>query len=244
MKRNDLFVILCIFLLLSVATAGCITIDRPHPSPSKSPSLSPTPSPAPATSNGTAHTLAVRNASNNKYVGAVTDVVVEIEPGSGQVYVNTAPLTGYDYQETARTAVSVAALRARSNPDKQDFKFSVLATERIETVDGPSAGLPMAIAAYSAMTMKPTNHSIYGTGAIESDGTVTAVGGVYFKALAAAQAGARIIIVPSGETVVSTTDLSSSAGGVNLQSELKKQGYNVEVVGVKSFDEALQYYFS
>jgi uncharacterized protein len=189
--------------------------------------------------------LAVRNVSDNEYEGAVTDVVVELAPGSGQVYVNTAPLTGYDYQETARTAVSVAALRARANADEQDFKFSILSTESIKVVDGPSAGLPMAIAVYSAMTKKPTNQSVYGTGAIESDGTVTAVGGVYYKALAAAKDGARIIIVPSGETVVSTTNLgTSAAGGVNLQDELKKQGYDVKVVAVKSFDEALPYYLS
>ncbi|MGZ4908760.1 MAG: S16 family serine protease, partial [Halobacteriota archaeon] len=97
---------------------------------------------------------------------------------------------------------------------------------------------------YSAMEKKPTNKYVYGTGAIESDGTVSRVGGVYWKAEAAAKAGARVIVVPNSETVVSTTNPLSTSGGVNLQQQLQKEGYNVTVVGVKSIDEALPYYFS
>ncbi len=82
--------------------------------------------------------------------GVVTDVIVAIAPGTGQVFVNTVPLTGYDFQETARTAVNVAAARAHVNPNQYDFGFTIRGPMEIQVVDGPSAGLPMTVAAYSA----------------------------------------------------------------------------------------------
>ncbi len=190
--------------------------------------------------------LALEQLDTNSYAGAVSNVSVSIEPGAGYVFVATTPLTGTDFQETAQTAADVAAEYAHVNLGRQDVKFVVQVPEKVEEVDGPSAGLPMTIAVYSAITNKSTNKSVYGTGAIESDGTVSRVGGVYWKALAAAQSGAKVIIVPYGETVVSTTDplATSVRNGVNLQDQLQKEGYNVTVVGVKTFDEARPYYFS
>jgi uncharacterized protein len=195
------------------------------------------------TNNGTAHMLAVEE-RNNQYSGAVSDVIVYAQPGSGHIFVETLPLTGVDFQATARDAVKVAAARAQVNPDQRDFEFVVHVPKGVDTVDGPSAGLPMAIAAYSAITKKPTRADVYGTGAIDSAGTVSGVSGVYLKALAAAKNGARVIIVPSTEVLVNTTSLLATTGGVNLQAQLKKDGYNVTVVGVKTFDEALPYYFA
>ncbi len=190
--------------------------------------------------------LALEELDVNSYAGAISDVNVSIEPGAGYVFVATKPLTGSDFQETAQTAADIAAARAHVDLNHQDVKFVVHVPEKVDAVDGPSAGLPMAIAVYSAMTGKPTNKYVYGTGAITSDGTVSRVGGVYWKALAAAKNGAKVIIVPNGETVVSTTDplTTSTSGGVNLQSELQRNGYNVTVIGVKNFDDALPYYFS
>jgi uncharacterized protein len=191
--------------------------------------------------------LAIEQTDNSsQYTGAVSDVIVYTQSGSGHVFVETAPLTGVDFQETARDAVQVAADTAHVNPNQRDFEFVLHVPSGVDAVDGPSAGLPMTIATYSAITNKPTNPNVYATGAIDSSGTISDVSGVYLKALAAAQSGARVILVPSDETVVSTTDplASSVVGGVNLQQQLKSDGYNVTVVGVNNFDEALPYYFS
>lgn len=244
MKRSSVTAILCVLLLLSVASAGC-TVSLPLGGQSNSSVSSGTKTPS-STGIGSTHMLALEELDVNSYVGAVSDVNVSIEPGEGYIFVATKPLTGSDFQETAQTAADVAAARAHVDLSRQDVKFVVHVPEKVDAVDGPSAGLPMAIAVYSAMEKKPTNKYVYGTGAIESDGTVSRVGGVYWKALAAAKSGAKVIIVPSGQTVVSTTNpLSTSAsGGVDLQSELKRSGYNVTVIGVKNIDEALSYYFS
>ncbi len=244
MKKNNVIAIFCILLLLSVVSAGC-TVNIPLGEQSNSSTSSGIRTPS-GTGIGSAHMLALEVLDDNSYAGAVSDVNVSIEPGGGYVFVATKPLTGSDFQETAQTAADVAASRAHVDLGGQDVKFVVHVPEKVDEVDGPSAGLPMAIAVYSAITKKPTNKSVYGTGAIEGDGTVSQVGGVYWKALAAAKNGARVIIVPSGETVASTTNplATNSRGGVDLQSELKKSGYNVTVVGVKNIGEAIPYYFN
>jgi uncharacterized protein len=177
----------------------------------------------------------------------VSNLVVYAQPGTGYVFVETQPATGVDFQETANTAVAVAAEHANVNPNQLDFEFVLHVPNGVDEVDGPSGGLPMTIAAYSAIIKKPINESVYSTGTIDSGGNVGDVGGVYYKAEAAAQSGARVILVPYDQTVVSTTsplEANPTTGLVNLQSLLHSEGYNVTVVGVKTFDDALPYYFS
>jgi predicted S18 family serine protease len=246
MRPQRVLPILCILLLFSVATAGC-TVNLNPANVQSNASQAPLGTNSSGTSNGTAHMLAVEQANgNNSYQGALSDVTVYTQPGAGHVFVETAPLTGVDFQETARAAVKVAAERAKVNASQRDFEFVLRVPKGVDAVDGPSAGLPMTIAAYSALTKKPTNPYVYGTGAIESNGTVSSVSGVYLKALAAAKSGARVIVVPNSDTFVSTTSpLSENAiANVNLQAQLQKDGYNVTVVGVKTIDDALPYYFT
>lgn len=244
MKGRCAIPVLCVLLLSSVAVAGC-TVSLNPPNVQLNPAQPPSGINSSGTSNGTAHMLAVEQAGNsNQYSGAISDVIVYAQPGSGHVFVETSPLTGVDFQTTARDAVTVAAEQAQVNPNQRDFEFVVNVPQGVDAVDGPSAGLPMAIAAYSAVTKKPANASVYGTGAIDSAGTVSSVSGVYLKALAAAKSGARVIVVPSNEVLVSTTSPLATNGDVNLQAQLKKDGYNVTVVGVKRFEDALPYYFA
>jgi predicted S18 family serine protease len=250
MKLNRAIPIFCVLMLLLVAVAGC-TVSLNPPNIQFNPSQSATGTPAgikaQGTTNGTAHMLAVEQLDDNSYAGAVSDVVVYTQSGSGHVFVETAPVTGVDFQETARTAVTVAAELANANPSQRDFEFVLSVPKGVDAVDGPSAGLPMTIAAYSAIMKKPTNQHVYSTGTVDSSGTVGDVGGVYWKAEAAAKSGARIILVPYDETVVSTTsplETRPITGGVNLQAQLSHDGYHVTVVGVKTVDDALPYYFS
>jgi predicted S18 family serine protease len=245
MNKKSIFAALCLCILFSTASAGCVSFNPLAAQPT-----SPLPGAAtinpPVTGSGTAHMVAVRQLNSRQSEGAVSDVFVSTEPGSGHVFVETAPLVGVDFQDTARIAVNVAAYRAHIDSLQQDFQFVVRAPADVIEVDGPSAGLPMAIAAYSALTKQSTNSTVYATGAIDNKGNVGTVGGVYWKALAAAQSGARVIIVPQSETVVTVSSplAASSIGGVDLQSQLRKDGYDVKVIGVTSVDQALPYYFS
>ncbi|MGO0122950.1 ATP-dependent protease LonB [Desulfothermobacter acidiphilus] len=63
-------------------------------------------------------------------------------------------------------------------------------------VDGPSAGLAVAVAAYSAITGRPVDHRTAFTGEITLRGQVKPVGGIVPKVMAAVRAGARRVFIP------------------------------------------------
>ena len=63
-------------------------------------------------------------------------------------------------------------------------------------VDGPSAGITMAIALYSVLVGQPVNNKIAMTGKISINGQVSAVGGIIAKVEAAQRAGADKVLLP------------------------------------------------
>lgn len=63
-------------------------------------------------------------------------------------------------------------------------------------VDGPSAGVTVATAVYSAIKNIPIDNTVAMTGEISIRGLVRPVGGVSAKVIAAKQAGARKVIIP------------------------------------------------
>jgi ATP-dependent Lon protease len=64
-------------------------------------------------------------------------------------------------------------------------------------VDGPSAGISMTTAIYSALTGIPVNNEVAMTGEISLYGRVKPIGGVNAKIAAAVKAGAKKIIIPN-----------------------------------------------
>lgn len=63
-------------------------------------------------------------------------------------------------------------------------------------VDGPSAGVSMLTAVYSALTETPVNNLVAMTGEVSIRGSVRPVGGVVAKVEAARLAGARKVLIP------------------------------------------------
>jgi Lon-like ATP-dependent protease len=63
-------------------------------------------------------------------------------------------------------------------------------------IDGPSAGVTIATAIYSAMTEQPVDNMLAMTGEVSIRGEVKPVGGVPVKIEAAKQAGIRRVIIP------------------------------------------------
>ena len=95
-----------------------------------------------------------------------------------------------------------------------------------DDVGGPSAGLMLALSQVSQVsgTDLSAGRVVAGTGAIGADGVVSVVGGVQWKVQAAADAGAALFIVPSGELEQAR---SAAPGGM-------------EVVGVDTLAQAVQ----
>ncbi|MEG6584206.1 ATP-dependent protease LonB [Dendrosporobacter sp. 1207_IL3150] len=92
-------------------------------------------------------------------------------------------------------------------------------------IDGPSAGITMAIAIYSAIKNIPVDNKIAMTGEISIRGFVKPVGGVSAKVAAAKQAGARKVLIPKENW----QDMFNDCG--------------VEVVPIETIDEAINLSF-
>ena len=63
-------------------------------------------------------------------------------------------------------------------------------------VDGPSAGVSMAVALYSALTGTPVDNTVAMTGELTLNGAVKPVGGTFPKVEAARRAGVHRVLVP------------------------------------------------
>lgn len=84
-------------------------------------------------------------------------------------------------------------LPAECNPD--DFDLHINFPGGIP-VDGPSAGVSMAVAIYSALAEVPVDNTVALTGEMSIRGRIRAVGGIVPKVEAARQAGVRRVLIP------------------------------------------------
>ena len=107
---------------------------------------------------------------------------------------------------------------------KITFKFS-------STESGSSAGLMTTLAIYDTLIEEDLTkgYKIAGTGTISSDGTIGEIGGVSYKLSGAVAGDADIFLVPSGENYEECIKLK------------KERGYDIEIVEIKTFDDAVEY---
>lgn len=99
-----------------------------------------------------------------------------------------------------------------------------------ENESGPSGGLMMAISIYDKLTGENLSKGdkIIGTGTIDMDGTVGEIGGVKYKLIGAVNNHAKVFICP----------MANYEEAMNIAKEKK---YNIEIVSVNNFDEAVNY---
>lgn len=91
--------------------------------------------------------------------------------------------------------IVLTVLRRTTGVDPRDYDIHVNFPGGIP-VDGPSAGVAVVTAVYSAITGIPMDNRVAMTGEVSIRGLVMPVGGVVAKVEAARQAGARKVLVP------------------------------------------------
>jgi ATP-dependent Lon protease len=119
-------------------------------------------------------------------------------PGSGGFQV-TGQL-GEVMQESARAALSYVRANARALGIKDDYfakhDIHLHVPAGATPKDGPSAGVTMATALASLITVRPVRSDVGMTGEITLRGQVLPIGGLKEKTLAAHRAGLKTVIIP------------------------------------------------
>lgn len=131
-------------------------------------------------------------------------------------------VTLIDMEGTPKVGIGIATISDYST--KYNIKIKSRASE-----SGPSGGFMTTLQIYNEITPDDITkgRTIMGTGTISKDGTVGEIGGVKYKLIGAVNNGADIFICPDA----------------NLKEALevkKNHKYNIKVIGVKTFDEAIE----
>ena len=119
----------------------------------------------------------------------ITGVIEEEELGSRGHKLRRRSMV----KESAENVITV--LRKIMNIDPYDYDIHINIPGGLP-IDGPSAGMSMAVAIYSALTKNPVNNTIAMTGEVSIRGLIKPVGGIAAKIEAALKAGAEKVLIP------------------------------------------------
>ncbi len=161
--------------------------------------------------------------------GDTLQIEVNIMPGTGDVMLTGQ--MGDVMKESATTGISYIRSISREYGIADDFfakhDIHLHIPEGAVPKDGPSAGITMATAMFSAVTGKKVRADLAMTGEITLRGRVLPIGGLKEKLLAAKSAGIKTVLVPK-KNMADVEDLSS---------EITK---GLEIIPVENMEEVLK----
>ena len=160
--------------------------------------------------------------------GDTLEIEVNVLPGKGELKLTGQ--MGDVMKESALTGISFIRSIAKQHRIAADvFKkndFHIHIPEGAVPKDGPSAGITMATAVFSALTNIPVKASVAMTGEITLRGRVLPIGGLKEKILAAKTAGINRVLVPA----------ENEKDVEEIPKEIKS---GLEIVFVKHMEEVL-----
>ncbi|MCP4646136.1 MAG: hypothetical protein GY852_00160 [bacterium] len=157
--------------------------------------------------------------------GDIVLVQMKVVPGEGNAYVGVNPATDTSLQESVEIAVAVAEGLAG---EETECDVLVTIVDETDYVQGPSGGAAFTLMGYSLFTGHEMRDDATMTGAVNEEGLVLPVGGLYEKAMSARAAGKDYFITP-----LQTVDEKLMLG--NLE--------DITVYEVKQMGEAADFFF-
>lgn len=182
--------------------------------------------------------------------GVTTPLYVGVEPGNGKVLTNIEKLLFWiDTQFSIQTAKNVAENITQIDTDVLDITYSL--TSDAVLIGGPSAGASLTVATIAALQNKQIRDDIVLTGTVNEDGSIGQVGGVMEKAKAAKDVGAKVLLVPSGqstETILRPNETCTRRFSfIFCETTYKKETVNIaekmniSIIEVKDVEEAMKF---
>jgi hypothetical protein len=163
--------------------------------------------------------------------GDMMNVSVEVRAGKGRVLVETRPLLGFTFQETATSAVTAARRFTGSDLSLNDVVFTMKSREKTKSIDGSSAGALMSILLVSVLDGRSIDQNVTITGAVEPGGRIGPVDGIVEKAHAAKANGKTLFLVPreNQELIVVTGSLF-----YGQRETMDAKAYIESVIGIRT----------
>lgn len=128
------------------------------------------------------------------YLGSVLEIEVKAFSGpTGNGTIRFNETAGSMARDAVFNAAAVIRNLTGEDLKNYDLHVNVVGGGRI---DGPSAGLAVTMAIYSALKEQPIRRDLAVTGEISIQGKVKPVGGIYEKIFGAKQAGVQTVIIP------------------------------------------------
>lgn len=146
----------------------------------------------------------------------ITGVIDEEELDGGRRKIRRRSMV----KESAENALTVLRRMLEINPFDYDIHINFPGGI---PADGPSAGVSMAVAIYSALSNNPVDNTIAMTGELSIRGLVKPVGGIVAKVEAALRAGVKKVLIPAD----------------NYQNIFKKLR-GIEVLPIGTLEEAIK----
>ncbi len=175
------------------------------------------------------------------YVGSTADLILEVKPGTGRIFIDTYPLSKLDTQISTRFANEIACNEIKEDCGSYDFFYTINADTSI--IGGPSAGAAISILTIAELRNLSIGKNTAITGTINSGGLIGPVGGLKSKIDAAADANITKVLIPKGEKIIRENFEGNAS--VNVSIDLAEYGRQkgVEIIEVGELNDAL-YYFS
>ncbi len=165
--------------------------------------------------------------------GSVAYLFLDIQPGSGRVFIDTLPTAKIDTQLSTRFAKDMACKYLNVDCSNLDFFYTIRADSPI--VGGPSAGAAITTLTISLLGKIPLDQDTVMTGTINSGELIGPVGGVKEKIDAAADEKLKRVLIPRGERYIEEENETK-----DMIEYGKQKG--IIVVEVSDVDDVLYYY--